>query len=182
VRRHSTMLASAAAAALASLAVTVAAPAIGDDGARDPGPDDFIACLRAHGLADVPADIAAVKPWLNERLERGDATTERAIDACAPHGKGGELGAVEKDLRECLVSHGAQIDGSDIAAVKRWVAEHADDPAARDAMKACHIDGPGRPPAGSCEGKAGPPPEPGDLKDAPAVTNETRAASLKIGT
>jgi hypothetical protein len=182
VRRHSTMLASSAAAALAALAVTVAAPAIGDEGS--PEPDDFVACLRTHGLADAPADVAALKPWLNERLERGDATAERAIDACAPNGKGGSPPTVVvRELRACLVRHGAQIDGSDPAAVKRWVAEHADDPGARDAMKACHIDGPGVHRVERCEVNEGPPPEPGSPKeDDLAPTTEKRAIPLKIGT
>jgi hypothetical protein len=179
VRRHSTMLASAAAAALASLAITVAAPAIGDDGSPDP--DDFVACLRTHGLADAPSDPAALKPWLNERLERGDATTERAMDACAPHGKGGAPGVEEKELRSCLVSHGAQIDGTDPAAVKRWVGEHADEPAVRDAMKACHLEVDVHR-AGSCVGKEGPPPEPGSPKDDLPAPTETRAEPPSIGT
>jgi len=173
------MLASAAAAALASLAVTVAAPAIGDDGSPDP--DGFVACLHTHGLADAPSDPAGLKPWLGERLERGDATTERAIGACAPHGKGGPPDVEVKELRACLVSHGAQIEGTGPAAVKRWVGEHLDDPDARDAMKACHIDGPDVHRVGSCEGKEGPPPEPGSPKDDLAAPTETRAAP-EIGT
>jgi hypothetical protein len=163
------MLASAAAAALAALAVTVAAPAIGDEGA--PSADDFAACLREHGLEDAPAG-AAIKPWLNERLERGDRTTERAIDACAPHGPSGPPVLVVRELRECLVAHGAQIEGSDPAAVKRWVHEHADDPAARDALKACDVAKPVSP-AGSCE--------PGKAKE-PVPPIEKRAPPPKIDT
>src|ERR671925_436066 len=91
------MFAAAGAAALTALAVTVAAPAIGDS---DPtGPDDFVSCLRAHGLDDAPSGGIAFKMWLKERMERGD----------------------------------------DAVAIKRWIAAHEDDPAAREAMEACKL-------------------------------------------
>jgi hypothetical protein len=178
VRRPSTMLASAAAAALAALAVTVATPAIGDEG--PPDVDDFAACLREHGLQDAPSAARALKSWLGERLERGDAPTERAVDACAPVGIGrppaGEVHRkVQRDVRACLVRHGAQIEGDDPAAIKRWVAEHADDPAARDALKACHI----ATPVVACDGKDGPPRgTPGAPPDKPTVTTETAPREL----
>jgi hypothetical protein len=44
------MLASASAAALSALAITVAVPALADDPAGDKGPDGLAACLRDHGL------------------------------------------------------------------------------------------------------------------------------------
>jgi hypothetical protein len=157
------MLASAAAAALAACAVTVAAPALGDGGGAPDKADDFVACLRDHGLGDAPSDPAALKPWLKERLERGDATAKRAVDACSPVGA---VAPMQTDVRACLVAHGAHIDGTDPAAVKRWVVAHADDPDARDALKACHISVDDGPPAVACDGKGAP--QPGVAKPAPA--------------
>jgi hypothetical protein len=170
------MLASAAAAALAALAVTVAAPAIGDDG--PPDVDDFAACLRTHGLGDVP-DGAGLKPWLGERLDRGDAEATRAADACAPPDIR-KPGRVEtRELGECLVRHGAQIDGSGPMAIKRWVGEHGDEPAARDAMKACHLAGPGEKPAIVCGSEDGPPPgKPATPPEEPTTSTETAPAGV----
>ena len=160
MRRTSTMLSSAAAAAFAALAVTVAVPAIGDDGSGSV--DDVAACLREHGLQDAPSG-AALKPWLGERLGRADATTRSAIDACAPDGPGDvRKGTVERDVRVCLVRHGAQVGGSDRGDVKRWVVEHGDDPAGREVLKRCDVG----PPDVACA-----PGAPGD----PAATTVTPA-------
>ena len=71
------MLASASAAAIATLAITVAVPALADDPAGPKGPDDLAACLRDNGLAGVP-DGEDLKPWLGPRLERDDAAARRA--------------------------------------------------------------------------------------------------------
>jgi hypothetical protein len=166
VRRPSTMLASATAAALAALAVTVAVPAIGDEGPSDV--DDLAACLREHGLEGAP-DGAGLKRWLGERLERGDREALRAVDECAPIRIEGPPPPELRELRTCLVEHGAQIDGTDPAAVKRWIGEHADDPAARDALKACHVAAPADKPAIACEGVGAPPPGAPEVKPAPAT-------------
>ena len=158
MRRQSTMLASAAAAALAALAVTVAVPALG---AGEPSEaDDFVVCLREHGLEDAPGG-AGLKPWLGERLEREDEEAMRALDACAPPGLGAPPAVkVQRELRECLVQHGARIEGEGPGAIKRWIAAHADDPSARDALKACDVaPHPGKP-AIVCEGDKDPPPAP----------------------
>jgi hypothetical protein len=158
VRRQSTMLASAAAAALAALAVTVAVPALG--AGEPPEADDFAACLREHGLENAP-DGAALKPWLGERLEREDKGAMRALEACAPPGLGAPPAEkVDGELRECLVQHGARIEGEGPAAIKRWIAAHEDDPSARDAMKACDIAPfPGEPGV-VCQSDKEPPPAP----------------------
>jgi hypothetical protein len=130
------MFAAAGAAALTALAVTVAAPAIGDS---DPtGPDDFVSCLRAHGLDDAPSGGIAFKMWLKERMERGDETATRAVEACTPE-KRVAAAPAEEELRSCLEEHGAQIEGDDAVAIKRWIAAHEDDPAAREAMEACKL-------------------------------------------
>lgn len=63
---------SASAAALTALAVTVAVPAIAGDGRDVDDQDSFVTCLQTHGLEGNP-DGAALKPWLQERLERGPA-------------------------------------------------------------------------------------------------------------
>jgi hypothetical protein len=171
MRRRSTMLSSAAAAAFAALAVTVAAPAIGDDGA--PAVDDFAACLQEHGLPDAPSG-AALKPWLNERLERGDATARTAIDACAPDGPDvSRKGAVERGVRVCLVRHGAQIDGGDPVEVKRWVVEHAGDRPGREVLKRCDVGPPDVAPDTACA--------PGPAKD-PAATTDDPPAPAKPAT
>jgi hypothetical protein len=176
------MLASAAAAALAALAVTVAAPAIGDD--RQPDAEEFVTCLRTNGLEEAPAAASAVKPWLNERLERGDTTAQRAIDACAPDGADvapAPVAAAEREMRECLVRHGAQLDGTDRAAVKRWVRGHAGEPEVREALKACAIVKPGVPAAGSCDKAVAPAEAAKPTDDLPAPA-EKGATPRSIGT
>jgi hypothetical protein len=136
MRRLAPMLASASAAALTTLAVTVAVPAIADDPAGGKGPDAFAACLRAHGLGGAP-DGAALKPWLGERMGRGDAATKRALAACSPKERIAMRGPSERELRSCLKNHGVDVPGGDAMELKRWVLEHGDDAASRDAMKAC---------------------------------------------
>jgi hypothetical protein len=176
VRRQSTMLASAAAAALAALAVTVAVPALGDEGGA-PDAGDFAACLRAHGLPDAPSDATALKPWLGQRLNRGDRDARKAMDECAPVDISGPPPPELRELRACLVEHGAQIDGDGPAAIKRWIGEHADDPEARDALKACHVAAPGDKPAIVCKGEDGAPP-PGAPEVKPAPTTEAPPRDL----
>jgi len=68
---------SASAAALTALAVTVAVPAIAGDGRDVDDQDSFLTCLQTHGLEGDP-DGAALKPWLQERLERGPARARQA--------------------------------------------------------------------------------------------------------
>jgi hypothetical protein len=149
------MLASASAAALATLAVTVAVPALADDPAGAKGPDDLAACLRDNGLADAP-DGDDLKPWLGPRLERDDAAARRALEKCAPPKPTiiQRQGPSEKDLRSCLTEHGIKVPAGDGRALKGWFLEHGDDAANRDALKACDIVLPGKSgDDGPCGGK-----------------------------
>jgi hypothetical protein len=132
------MLASASAAALATLAVTVAVPAIADNAPDPNGEDALAACLRDHGLDGAP-DGVALKPWLGARLERGDATAKKALEDCAPKPDIVRSGPSEQELRSCLKDHGVEVPGGDALALKRWIAAHGDDVAYRDAMKACDM-------------------------------------------
>lgn len=157
MRRLPTMLASASAAALTTLAITVAVPAIADDAGGAKSADEFPACLRDHGLAGAP-DGAGVKPWLGARLEHRDATAERAMAVCGakPDVVVGSPGPSEQELRSCLTAHGAAIPGGDGRALKNWVLEHGDGAANRDAAKACHLAPPGKPgDVGPCGEKGG---------------------------
>jgi hypothetical protein len=138
MRRIPTMMSCAGAAALTTLAVAVAVPAIGDDGGSPPTPDALAACLRAHGVDGAP-DGAALKPWLGERVD-GDASVRRALEACAPP----QLvetkpGPSEQELRTCLKDHGVDVPGDDPAALKRWIVEHHDEAASNAALKACDV-------------------------------------------
>jgi hypothetical protein len=139
MRRITTMMSSAGAAALTTLAVAVAVPAIGDDGGSPPTPDALAACLRAHGVDGAP-DGDGLKQWLGERMD-GDATIRRALDTCAPPKVVGDVktGPSEQQLRACLKDHGVEVPGDDPAALKRWIVEHHDEAATAAAMKACDL-------------------------------------------
>jgi hypothetical protein len=155
MRRLPTMMASAVAAALTALAVTIAVPAIADDAGDGGGEDRFAACLRDHGLDGAPAG-AALKPWLGERLERGDATAKRALHACSPKKPGiARPGPTEQELRACLAEQGVEVPAGDGRALKQWIFEHGDDAANRDAMKACDIGPVSKPGVGEGCGKEG---------------------------
>ena len=148
------MLASASAAALATLAVTVAVPAIADNAPDPNGEDAFAACLRDHGLDGAP-DGVALKPWLGARLERGDATAKKALEDCAPKPDIVRSGPSEQELRSCLKDHGVEVPGGDALALKRWIAAHGDDVAYRDAMKACDMAPVAKPGGGAPCGEGG---------------------------
>jgi hypothetical protein len=158
MRRLPTMLASASAAALTTLAITVAVPAIADNAGGAKSGDEFPACLRDHGLSGAPGG-EGLKPWLGARLERGDAVTERALAACGPK-KATDVvieqrGPSEQELRSCLTKHGVTLPAGDGRVLKNWLLEHGDDAANRGAMKACHFEPPGKvTAAGPCAGKA----------------------------
>lgn len=137
MRRLPTMMASASAAALTTLAVTVAVPAIADDPPTGKSDDGFAACLRDHGLDGAP-EGAALKPWLGERLDRGDAATQRALKQCSPEPGTVKPGPSEQELRSCLKDHGVEVAG-DARALKQWIVEHGGDAANRDALRACDI-------------------------------------------
>jgi hypothetical protein len=171
MRRIPTIMSSAGAAALTTLAVAVAVPALGDDGGSPPTADALAACLRAHGLDGAP-DGAALKPWLGQRLE-GDAAAKRALDACAPPDPGRQ--AFEQRLRSCLKDHGIDVAGD--AELKRWIVEHQTEAATGAALKACDIRLVDKPKAGACD-KDGPVGEAGPAKPADKTdTTETPAAN-----
>ncbi len=157
MRRIPTMMASAGAAALTTLAVAVAVPAIGDEGSAPQTADSLAACLRAHGLDGAP-DGAALKPWLGQRLERG-STAERALNACDPQPADVKPGPSEQSLRSCLKDHGIETTGDDPAALKRWIDEHHDEAATAAALKACDMGPATKPAAGACA-------KPGSVTDA----------------
>jgi hypothetical protein len=165
MRRLPTMLASASAAALTTLAITVAVPAIADNAGGAKSADEFPACLRDHGLAGAPGG-PDLKPWLGARLERGDAVAERAMAACGSKPTVVETpGPSEQELRSCLTKHGVALPAGDGRVLKTWLLEHGDDAANREAMKACHFAPPEKvTDAGPCSAKvvrAGKPPGPG---------------------
>jgi hypothetical protein len=171
MRRIPTMMASAGAAALTTLAVAVAVPAIGDQGSAPQTADALAACLRAHGVDGAP-DGAALKPWLGQRLN-GDATAQRALDACGTQVDEAKPGPSEQQLRSCLKDHGIEVPGDDPAALKRWIGEHQDDAAAAAALKACDVGFVEKSKGGAC-GKDGPVGEAGPAK--PAIkTDHTEA-------
>jgi hypothetical protein len=160
MRRFNTMMACACAAALTTLVVIVTVPAIADNAAdanaaKAKGPDPFAACLRDHGLAGAPDD-ATLKPWLGERLNRGDVVAKRALKTCAPETR--ERGPSAQELRSCLADHGVAVPGDDADSLKRWMLAHGDDAAYRDAMSACGMAPVVKPTeGGSCGEKGGVP-------------------------
>ena len=141
MRRLPTMLASASAAALSTLAITVAVPAIADNAGGAKTADEFPACLRDHGVAGAPTG-PNLKQWLGARMEQGDAVAERAVKVCGAQPAKvvvEEQGPSEQQLRSCLTNHGVALPTGDGRVLKTWLLEHGDDAANRDAMKACHF-------------------------------------------
>ena len=155
MRRLPTMLAFASAAALTTLAITVAVPAIADKAGGAKSADEFPASLRDHGLSGAP-DGAALKPWLGARLDRRDPTAERAMAVCSPKPRVVKTaGPSEQELRSCLTKHRVTLPAGDGRVLKNWLLDHGDDAANRGAMKACHFEPPGKvTAAGPCGSKA----------------------------
>lgn len=112
------MLASASAAALTTLAITVAVPAIADDAGgakradglkkatdvvieqRGPSEQELRSCLTTHGVTLPAGDGRVLKNWL---LEHGDDASNRgAMKAChfAPPGKATAVGPCASKARE----------------------------------------------------------------------------------
>jgi hypothetical protein len=50
-----------------------------------------------------------------------------------------EPSAKGNELRACLKEHGVEVPGDDDIALKRWLLEHGDDDAYRDAFDACNF-------------------------------------------
>jgi hypothetical protein len=165
MRRLPAMMASASAAALTTLAVTVAVPALAGDAPGAKGPDPFAACLREHGF-DAP-DGPALDSWLRDHMETGDDATRRVLKQCDPKPTV-VAGPTEQELRSCLEEHGADVPAGDGRTLKRWIFEHGDDAANRDTMLACDMRPPGKPGgfgvAGSCEKLEPAPPLPAEVK------------------
>jgi hypothetical protein len=184
MRRIPTMMASAGAAALTALAVTVAVPAIGDEGGGDSpvsGPATLAACLTAHGLSGAPTDDA-LKEWLRQRLDASDATAQQALEACAPKPVlEADRPADEAKLRACLKDHGAAVPSVGGGALKRWIVEHHTEAATTAALEACHlVVGDHDRPAGCAEGVGvGVGGQPAEKPDASAakITRHQRALS-----
>jgi hypothetical protein len=112
------MLASASAAALTTLAITVAVPAIADDAGgartadgpkkatdvaieqRGPSEQELRSCLTEHGVTLPAGDGRVLKNWLLEH--GGDASNRGAMKAChfAPPGKATAAGPCASKARE----------------------------------------------------------------------------------
>ena len=131
-------LTAAAASALAAAAI-VALPAIGQD-SGNPGKDakfeQFVACLRSHGLDGAPSNPDTLKPWLIDPA-RDPATVNAAMRACEPpdtkpafERKRDLTGPDVQKLVACMGANGLDAP-SDPDALKRWLAqEESSDPAA----------------------------------------------------
>jgi len=115
MRRLPTMLASASAAALATLAITVAVPAIADNAGGGKSGDQFPSCVH--------------EPCGPKKV------TDVVIE---------QRGPSEQELRSCLTKHGVTLPAGDGRVLKNWLLEHGDDAANRGAMKACHFQPPGK--------------------------------------
>ena len=163
--RFTMTLAVAAASAVAAIAA-VALPALGADSKTprrqaEPAPASFsafVACLRSHGLADAPADPAALKPWLGAKEASDRDTVKAAMGACdaklprkpADVAQGPDI----KDVIACVRGHGvdAPIDPD---AFKRWLKDSEDSSAVDAVLRDCKMtlapgpsEGPAKP--GGC--------------------------------
>lgn len=124
--RITMVLVAASASALIAVGV-VALPAIGDSGDSGPGNlDPFVACLRAHGLADAPSDPVALKQWLSSKEQSSPQAVRSAIVACKAQTGGsgtdpGPSGPEIADMISCVRSHGLDAP-TDPDQFKRWVA------------------------------------------------------------
>jgi hypothetical protein len=184
MRRIPTMMASAGAAALTTLAVTVAVPAIGDEGGGGSpaqGPAALAACLAAHGLPGAPTDDA-LKAWLGQRLDAGDdATAKQALEACAPKPVAeADRAADEVKLRACLKDHGAAVPDVGGGDLKRWIIEHHTEAGTAAALEGCHLAVGDHDGSGGCakgDGGGGKPAEDPDATAA-KVTRHQRPAGV----
>ena len=159
--RFTMTLAAASASAVAAIAA-VALPAVGADSKtpRKQAKADgdfaaFVSCLRSHGLADAPADPAALKPWLGARETSDPDSVKAAMAACnGPDEKRVVVrGPDSKEFAACLRGRGLDAPTAPDA-FKRWFAEQAaaNPEALKTAMGACKMalapgssDGPAKP-------------------------------------
>jgi hypothetical protein len=163
--RFTMTLAVAAASAVAAIAA-VALPALGADShtprrQAEPAPASFsafVSCLRSHGLADAPADPAALKPWLGAQQASDRDTVNAAMAACddkvAPKPTGEAQGPDVEDVIACVRDHGIDAP-TEPDAFKRWLKGSEDSSAVDAALRDCKMklapgpsEGPGKP--GGC--------------------------------
>jgi hypothetical protein len=161
------IITSAAAVALVALAITIA-PAIATNAPSAKGPDpsaqELRSCLADHGVEVPDGDNLALKQWLNQHAD--DAAVRDAMRACdpgqpAPQPSAQEMSAQEmsaQEIRSCLADHGVEVPDGDALALKRWLGQHRDDAAYRDAMKACRLAIATKPAGGGARGVAQPNP------------------------
>jgi hypothetical protein len=146
--RFAMTLAAAAASAVAAIAA-VALPAVGADSKTprrqaQPAPASFsafVSCLRTHGLADAPADPAALKPWLGAKEASKPDTVKAAMLACddeAPKPAGGAEGPDVKDVIACVRGHGVDAP-NEPDAFKRWLGDSADSSAVDAVLRDCKM-------------------------------------------
>jgi hypothetical protein len=169
--RFTMTLAAAAVSAVAAIAA-VALPAVGADSKTprrqaQPGGaafSAFVSCLRSHGLADAPADPAALKPWLAARETADPGSVKPAVVACDDKLPDQRPDVVRgPDIQKviaCVRAHGLDAP-TDPDAFKRWLQDQTDPSAVSAAMRDCKMrvvsgpsDGPGKP--GACGGDVGP--------------------------
>ena len=102
----------------------------------------FVSCLRSHGLADAPADPAALKPWLGAREASDRDTVKAAMAACddklPPKPAGGAEGPDVKDVIACVRGHGVDAP-TEPDAFKRWLKDSADSSAVDAVLRDCKM-------------------------------------------
>jgi hypothetical protein len=147
--RFTMTLAVAAASAVAAIAA-VALPAVGAGSKTprrqaEPAPASFsafVSCLRSHGLADAPADPAALKPWLGAKEASDGDTVKAAMGACdqkvprkrADVAQGPDI----KDVIACVRGHGVDAP-TEPDAFKRWLNDSEDSSAIDAVLRDCKM-------------------------------------------
>ena len=161
-----TMTLTAAAASAVTAIAAVALPAVGSDSKTprrqaEPGSATFtafVSCLRSHGLADAPADPAALKPWLGTKEASEPDAVKAAMAACddklPPKPTGVAEGPDIEKVIACVRGHGIDAP-TQPDAFKRWLDGSADSSAADAALRDCKMklapgpsEGPGVKPRG----------------------------------
>ena len=130
--RFTMTLAAAAASAVAAIAA-VALPAVGADSKtprRQAEPARatsaaFVSCLRSHGLADAPADPAALKPWLgakeaSDRRHREGRHGGVRRQGAAQDAPTSRRGPTSRSVIACVRGHGVDAP-TEPDAFKRWL-------------------------------------------------------------
>ena len=145
-----TMTLTAAAASAVTAIAAVALPAVGSDSKTprrqaEPGSATFtafVSCLRSHGLADAPADPAALKPWLGTKEASDGDAVKGAMVACddklPPKSTGVAEGPDIEKVIACVRGHGIDAPTRPDA-FKRWLEDSADSSAADAALRDCKM-------------------------------------------